>query len=361
MTHPTKAKKDVENSDLLNELGIFPDREKLQVVQSELGNAQTLKEKKQYDKNTSVSLNDYETFPFFLEKYIEHKKNYPSGVVSRTNEDKPLYRWFVKMRDFYALNILPKDFEKELSREEFPFGDAKEALRLWKWDRRFDELLDYMEIHKMKFAYVPQHKSNKHPYHSLGQWFAQQKQRKNNNYPPPITDYEMEKFSSVNFKWFSVNAGGLRDDDTWLENYFRLQEFKKIFNHANPSQTSKDPDTKKLAKWVNDQVTLHNTGKTNSKGEKKTLIKEREELLEELGVDWHWQLNKYKRKLEEQIEAYLEFRKVYPDEKQKNGDKRFDDVLEWKSLTRYRYKGDTLPENKWRMDILNSDRVKFPW
>ena len=169
----------------------------------------------------------------------------------------------------------------------------------------------------------------------------------------------MEKFNSVNFKWERVNAGGMRDDDSWLENYFRLQEFRKKFNHSNPSQTDKTSEIKKLAKWLNDQITLHNTGKADKSGKRKFLLKEREELLEELKVDWNWQITKHKRELEKQISDYLEFKGIYPDEKPKNGDSKFKRILEWKSLIRYRYKGSTKEEDKWRIDRLNE--IGFPW
>ncbi|MGN6803159.1 MAG: helicase associated domain-containing protein, partial [Ginsengibacter sp.] len=179
--------------------------------------------------------------------------------------------------------------------------------------------------------------------------------------PPKWTDYEEQKMNSINFKWQMPNIGGgsSPDDEHWLENYFKLEDFKRKFGHPNPSQTDKDPAIKKLAKWVNDQRTLKNTGKKNKKGTIRKLIKVREELLTELGVDWEWQLTQRKIELEEFIKGYLALRSVYPDEKPKKGDRTYSKILQKKAEIRHRYKNDTSPEGKWRIDRLNE--IGFRW
>ena len=93
----------------------------------------------------------------------------------------------------------------------------------------------------------------------------------------------------------------------------------------------------------------------DAKGEVLKLLPERASIIEELcGKQiWNWEQYKNEQILNLQIERYLEFREKYPNEKP-DSDRSFDDVLQWKSQTRYRYKGDTSEKNKWRMKILNS-------
>ncbi|RYE48355.1 MAG: hypothetical protein EOP48_21260, partial [Sphingobacteriales bacterium] len=201
----------------------------------------------------------------------------------------------------------------------------------------------------------------KHPYASLGQWCAAQKLRRKGISPPAWTEYEEQKMNSINFKWKTpiFSLGSLPDDESWLENYFKLEDYKQKFGHANPPQKDKNPEIRKLGKWVNDQRTLKNTGRKTKQGILKKLIKEREELLTELGVDWEYQLTKRKKELEEFIVSYLEFRNLYPDEKPAFGDTRFSKVLQKKAEIKFRYRDNTSPENKWRVDRLNE--INFRW
>ena len=110
------------------------------------------------------------------------------------------------------------------------------------------------------------------------------------------------------------------------------------------SKCNSQPKTKKLAKWLNDQRTLRNTGRKNKKGKIKKLIPEREALLTQLGVIWDWQLHLRRLELKDFIKGYLELRREYPDEKHQ---------------IRFRYKYDTSKQNKWRIDRLNE--IKFQW
>ena len=161
--------------------------------------------------------------------------------------------------------------------------------------------------------------------------------------------------------WISPSKSGLGttpNDETWLENYFKLEDYKIEFGNANPSQTDKNPEIKKLAKWVNDQRTLNNTGRAKKNGTVRKLLPERYELLLELGVDFDYQLNIRKQELERFIESYIKMREIYPDEKPK-GDNRFKKVLEQKANIRHKYKNDNSESNKWRIDRLNE--IGFTW
>lgn len=357
--------KSPEQTEVLDELNLFPDRDKLNTKEIELGNAD-LPDEIQADRNYDLQFTnaDLEKFPYFFEKWLQYKNaNLKSGgVVYRDTDDRALYSWFRKIKWLIGKQKeIPLQIIQQLERNGFPFEDGKLIRRMIIWQERFAELVAYMKKYNMTYAHVPQHKNPKHPFHSLGQWCATQKVRRKGIVPPKWTDYEENKMNSINFKWQTPNIGGgsSPDDESWLENYFKLEDFKKKYGHANPSQTDKDPDIKKLAKWVNDQRTLRNTGRKNKKGVIKKLITEREELLTELGVDWEWQLTQRKIELEEFIKGYLELRSLYPDEKPKKGDKRFSKVLQKKAEIRHRYKNDISPEGKWRIDRLNE--IGFLW
>lgn len=354
-----------EQIEALEELNLFPDRDKLNTKEIELGTAD-LPDEIQADRNYDLQFtnSDLEKFPYFFEKWLQYKQDNPKsgGVVYRDTDDRALYSWFRKIKWLIGKQKeMPLQVMQQLESSGFPFEDGKIIRRMIIWEERFSELVAYMKKHNMNYAHVPQHKNPKHPYHSLGQWCATQKVRRKGIVPPKWTDYEEQKMNSINFKWQTPNIGGgsSPDDESWLENYFKLEDFKRKYGHANPSQTDKDPDIKKLAKWVNDQRTLRNTGRKNKKGILKKLIKEREELLTELGVDWEWQLTQRKIELEEFIKGYLWLRKVYPDEKPKKGDKRFSKILQKKAEIRHRYKNDTSLEGKWRIDRLNE--IGFRW
>lgn len=327
----------------------------------EFGQGLLPKQRKRSESEITLGFKDLENFDYFLEQYVIYKTNInPAGIVRDNYEDRQLVNWYDRIKLLIRNEQLPDDFAKRLDEVGFPLGDGKYANSAWKWELNYQKLLKYMKDKNLSYAYVPQHKNKTHPDYELGGWFARQKLRKKGLVTPPFLKGEFEKLEAVNFKWESVSAGGNPDDETWIDFYFQLEEFWK--NPSNKNQVPKQ--TTPLGKWLNDQITNYNNKtKKNAKGELLKLLPIRAKYIEDLcGQEiWNWQHNKRRRILEEQIEAYLEFRKVYPTEIPAIGDNRFKKVIEWKSQTRYRYKGDTSKENKWRMDILNSDRVKFPW
>ncbi|GGC79500.1 hypothetical protein GCM10011508_03690 [Flavobacterium lutivivi] len=343
----------------------FPELEKFDVNSIELGNLDLPDEiinNRNYD--LEFSQNEVEKFPVFFEKWLKYKIDNPKsgGIVNRLTEDRALFNWFRTIK--YLINKqkeIPLFILKQLEENDFPFEDGKLIKSRIRWNERFEELKEYVKIHNMNFAHVPQHKNPNHKYASLGQWCALQKQRRKGNQTPVWTEYEENKMKSINFKWETPNIGNYSTpkDEIWLENYFKLEEYKKLHGNVNPSQTDKNPEIKKLAKWLNDQRTLNNTGRKNKNGEVRKLLKERYELLIDIGVDFDYQLSKRKAELEKFITGYLELRKIYPDEKPKRGDTRFTKILEKKAELRFRYKDDKSINNKWRIDRLNE--INFSW
>jgi HKD family nuclease len=306
---------------------------------------------------------DFENFEIFLPQFVEYKKLInPTGVINDNTqyvENRPLVNWYDRIKELIRNDLLPVELELRLLEVGFPVGDGKYSRSAYIWEQNFQKLKEYIRIHKQTRAYVPQVKDKTNIYYALGQWFARQKLRRKKIITPYFLKGEFEKLQSVNFVWEPMNVGGKSDDDVWLESYFKLEKIwnERVDKLKLPLQTTTD------GKWLADQiVNFKNQTKKNANGEVIKLIPERAAIIEELcGKQiWNWEQYKKEQILNAQIDRYLEFRKIYPNEKP-NGDKRFADVLRWKSQTRYRYRGDTSEENKWRMDILNSDRIKFPW
>ncbi len=350
-TQPT----DGENVDETSEIFIPDDFE---FENGELPNARTY-----IYKQPVLTETDFENFEIFLPQFVEYKKLVnPTGVIndnSKYVENRPLVNWYDRIKDLIRNDILPVEFELRLREAGFPVGDGKYSRSAYIWEQNFQKLKEYMVIYKQTRAYVPQVKDKTNIYYALGQWFARQKLRRKKIITPYFLDGEFEKLQSVKFVWETMNAGGKFDDDIWLENYFQLETVwnERVDKLKLPLQTNP------VGKWLADQIANYkNVSKKNSNGEVLKLLPERAAIIEDLCGKQIWNWEQYKREqiLNSQIERYLDFRKKYPNEKPDN-DRGFDDVLQWKSQTRYRYKGDTSEKNKWRMDFLNSDRVKFPW
>ena len=357
-----KSLEDIEN---LEEFNIFPEIEKLNINEFELGNLQ-LPDEIERDRNYDLKFTTYELekFPVFFEKWKLYKTINPKsgGVVHKDIDDRSLFTWFRNIKALINKEIeIPLFILKQLEDNDFPFERGNIVKSRIRWKERFEELIEYKNKYKTTFAHVPQHKNPEHPYYSLGAWCALQKLRRKGIRPPVWSEYEESKMNEINFVWdsknFKINGNG--KDKEWFETYFKLEEHKNKTGDANPSQIDKDPNVKRLGKWINDQRTLKKSGRKNYKGEIVKLSAEREEWLLELGVIFDFQLHKRKLELEKFIEGYLELRKEYPNEKPNKGDTRFSSILQKKSEIKFRYKNDTSEKNKWRIDRLNE--IKFNW
>jgi HKD family nuclease len=360
----TRFKSDDEIENLEN-LELFPEIEKLNLKNLELGNLD-LPEELENDRDYDIQFtaNSLEKFPILFERWKEYKKHNPKsgGVVKKDTDDRTLFTWFRNIK--YLINNnreIPLLIMKQLEESDFPFEDGKLVKSRIRWKERFEDLVAYKTKHKMDFAHIPQTKNQNSPYYSLGTWCALQKLRRKGIRPPIWTEYEEQKMNEINFLWetFGSKISGTPLDRKWFENYFKLEAYKTKTGNANPSQIDKDLEIKKLGKWVNDQRTLRNTGRKKANGEIIKLAKEREEWLIDLGVDFDYQLNIRKANLEKFIATYLEFRKEYPDGKGVRGDIRFSKMLEIKASIKYNYKDDKSEEGKWRIDRLNE--IGFDW
>jgi HKD family nuclease len=318
-------------------------------------------------KENRFTAYDYERFDVLFEHYVTYKREMrPSGIVSKHTEDRELFRWYQKMNALHNKNGLPKDIEDKLKSVDFPFeGVGIERRRLIKWDKDFQQLVDYKNKVDPNgyYTHVPQFKDKSNPYYKLGIWCAYQKQRRkgNENYPPPWTKHEEDKMNSIKFLWEPSNSGNRTKDDEWTDILVALEGYysKKKNYKTVPSQKTT------VGHWLNDQMTF----KVRRERENRTdLISSiRIELLGDLlarnGVEWEWEKQKHRESIENKIMSWRKVEELVnsskintlTDTEKKEVKKMRDDVAQLRSQSK-RWNND---ENRWKYELL--DKAGFPY
>jgi HKD family nuclease len=330
---------------------LFKKRKKIKTTE-ELG---SIKSKDFYDGSKTqeykITEKYLEAWNEMFEKILNFKKENNTVTVPRDYIDPSLYTWYRKQKIFFSNDSIPKEHKDLLTQQNFYFGDGHDIRNNRIWEGNYKELLAYFE--KNGHSAVHRHKNPKHPLHKLSNWVAIQRFQFNSK-NPKLTDYRIERLNDLNFKWSMPNAaiGGQPDDDNWLENYFKLEQYKNSHDgNCNPSQKDPNPKIARLGKWVNDQMTLRNKGRHRKNRKSAFLLKERETLLTELGVDWLYELNKHKKSFEKQLSAFLKFRKLYPFLNPPTGE--FKKEREWRAQMKSRFK--ELPD--WKQKRLKEMKI----
>lgn len=315
-------------------------------------------------RNVNFTDREYEIFEVFIEKYITHIKTInPSGVVSNHTDDRELYNWYRRMTDYFRNDELPEEIFERLLEVDFPFGEGKERKRLMNWNNRFEQLKVFKKMvdPEGKFTHVPQFKDSSNKYYQLGTWCATQKQRRKGNYPPEWTDYEEEKMNSINFLWEASNMGSRPKDDEWIDNLVNLENYYS----ESVNYKTVPPQTTKVGKWLNDQMTLKLKG---SRGKvKKFLSPVREEMLGNLlqrnSVEWEWEKQKHRESVEETLKSWEELKLIDSQPSKKNITETEKELIksyrEKVTQLRHRTKIWDNEKNKWKLDIL--DNAGFPY
>ncbi len=316
-------------------------------------------------RNVNFTNREYEIFDLFIEKYIIHIKTInPSGVVSNHADDRELYNWYRRMTDYFRNDELPEEIFERLLVVDFPFGEGKERRRLMIWNNKFELLKVFKKLvdPNGKFTHVPQFKDKNNKYYQLGTWCATQKQRRKGNYPPEWTDYEEGKMNSINFLWEATNMGSRPKDDEWIDNLAGLENYYS----ENLNFKTVPPQTTKLGKWLNDQMTLKTKG---SRGKiKKFLSPIREEMLGDLlsrnAVEWEWEKQKHRESVEETIKVWNELKFIDSQPPKKNITEREKELItsyrDKVSSLRHRSKKWHNEQNKWKLKILENAGFPYP-
>ncbi|HET7117045.1 MAG TPA: hypothetical protein VFI29_11170, partial [Hanamia sp.] len=139
------------------------------------------------------------------------------------------------------------------------------------------------------------------------------------------------------------------------------------YNNKNNYKTVPSQETY-IGGWLNEQMTMKNTGSRGKVKEKTFLHPIREGLLGELlsknGISWKWKEQKERESLAEGIKKWRELE----DWKINNAGRRptsvevkyFKETRGWISLTRYRSKKWNQEKEKWKLEMLKNAGFPLP-
>jgi len=314
-----------------------------------------------------IRTEDYDEFPVSLAKYIDYRTNIRSAAaVYKKHTDKDLVKWYDRMKELIRNEALPDELALQLIDADFPFENAWGSTIRMMWDQKFRLLLEFKEKEQkhLDYTYVTQTSNKKSPYYELGYWIGEQKQRIKGQHGSPWGKYEEQKMQSINYMWDRPDVGGESDDEGWWGDLMQLQKYysdKKNY-HSVPSQKTK------LGRWLNEQMTLKNTGTRRKGREKKFLNGLREdqlgELLKKNNVEWKWQEQLEREGIlaglkgwRELTEWEAEIGNRRPTSAEKN---YFKPIRDWKAGIRNRSKTWDREKEKWKLDILTDAGFPLP-
>jgi hypothetical protein len=166
------------------------------------------------------------------------------------------------------------------------------------WESNFEKLKNYKEIHGD--CNVPQLFLHDE---SLGRWVRRQRYELKNvteDYNSDVAFYRRQKLQQLGFTFDQIQ-------DSWMKYYQELKEFKNIYGHTMVSPYNHSSKRwKSLSLWVRNQRSQYiKYQKGKSKG--CFLTKDRIQLLEEIGFQWHVQNDRWM----DQYRKLLEFQKKF--------------------------------------------------
>ncbi len=303
-----------------------------------IDNLSSIELKKQNNNNNKTSQRKFPITAKYLASWQSlynelcdyKKKNNTTHVASRDSNYKILFKWCQKQKVLYNAKKIPEEHKQKLEEIDFFWGNGLEMRSQITWDGHYEKLIIYKK--KYKTTSVKYEKGNK-KLRQLANWVFRQRMYKKEE---TLSEYRIKKLNAINFIWQSTigNTGKL-DNDEWLNQILKLEDYKKKTGNCNVSQTNPNQEYAKLGKWLSDQRTSKKRGK---------LEKTRQEMLDNLGVVWNIHIYEF----EKQIAELIEYKKVYGSfdvpitfEKNKN-----------LAYFIYRLKTGKIKE-KWKLDRLN--------
>jgi len=225
---------------------------------------------------------------------IDYKIKNGDTYVSRNSKNyKGLGYWVYKQRLEFEKNKLNENRIAKLNEIGFDFNIKGRRLGN-AWSKHYDELKDYYKINK--HSHYTKSDGNPTLYH----WVLAQRVDKRKG---KLKLERIKKLDDINFVWEPDNVGTLPDDDNWLNHLIKLREYKDKFGHANVSQVDKNPEYKRLGKWLNEQ---RNYKKGRKLGKRIVFLsEEKEALLNGLGIVWDIKEYEWNKRLDE-LQKYHE-------------------------------------------------------
>lgn len=301
----------------------------------------TIKDKK---KNL-LSENYLKNWDKYLEIYKAYIKETGRTVVSKHTRISGLLTWYFKQKKLFREDIIPESHLAILNSLNFPFEDAHKV----NYDKAFMARVEEFKAYVIKFNtnQIPRTRDNNNPYKSLSDWVALTRSDYNLG---KVSKERIEILREIDFPFIPENKGRKKEDDSWMDKYFKLMEFKRVHGHCNAPQYNEDNSKNEVGIFVNEQRILGTKGRMKYPSKVRIFIDPvRKELLDELGFEWDYEKNKHKRTFEKRVNEYLAFRKKYPNLDPPKGE--FKRERDWRAQMKYRF--DELPEYKRKIIVDN--------
>jgi superfamily II DNA or RNA helicase len=218
-----------------------------------------------------------DNWEIYFEKFKEYLAKEGTPYMSRIRgENKELGRWCAWQRTNKDKGTLASDKVRRLTEAGFSWAPSDE-----KWENRFNEYRQFTKL-SGKYSFTESDRLEYPQFQKLFYWCRIQKILYNRNSKKyPSGRYELLTQCGFNFQIDSDE-----DQTKWLEMFEKLKAFKAQYHHCNVSQTSKDPELKKLGKWLNTQRTMFK-GRVSAEGNFIKMPEDRIKMLEDLGVVWN--------------------------------------------------------------------------
>lgn len=211
-----------------------------------------------------------------FEKFKEYLASEGSPYISRVRgENKYLGLWCSWQRTNNAKGTLAYDKVRRLTEAGFSWTPLDE-----KWEVRFNDYREFVRL-SGKTNFTETDRKEYPQFSKLFFWCRIQKILYNRN----AKKYSVERYERLSKEGFNFDVNSDEDHINWLKNFDKLKAFKDKHGHCSVSQTDKDPELRRLGKWVNTQRTLYKGRMSN--GRFITILPDRVEMLEKLGMIWN--------------------------------------------------------------------------
>jgi superfamily II DNA or RNA helicase len=237
----------------------------------------SLKEERSQKKNSRQT-----TWESTYLELLNFKVKYGHCQVLRSFEDKTLANFVSRQRFLFKKGNLEPDKIEKLQILGFEFETKTSS----SWESKYSELKEFFD----KNGHSNYKKKDGNP--SIYNWILGQRVYKRKG---TLDKTRISKLNEIKFIWEANSKGSSPREDEWFDKLLEFKAYKVQFGNANVSQL--DSVYKSLGRWLNDQR-VTKKGRKNHKGEIIFLSKERESLLNDVGVVWDMKEYEWNNKLE---------------------------------------------------------------
>lgn len=225
---------------------------------------------------------------------LSFKERFGHCDVSSHWEENPLLaNWVTCQRQRKKRRSLDAEYARRLEEAGFHWV-AWRRLFDRKWERRFEELVDY----KNRFGNcnVPSKWSENRP---LGSWVHIQRRDRENG---QLFKDRIQRLDEIGFEWKRDDRSSYSLADHWKDCYAKLVKFKLQHGHCEVPAMGKRGE--RLAKWVSLQRKRWREG---------LLAADRKERLDAIGFNWGQPTRAFDARWNQRMAELLEYKKRFGD------------------------------------------------